>query len=144
MTSFSSTTNNAETESPSATSHLAATFDSQTEPSSSSSLSFAISHASSPNGFGSNEDFVPRGLRSFFAYRDLGVGEATKGKWGAHLIKKVGCCGDFFPRKAARADKPLLRHLASSCDLLCCRSRDPEAQQARISTMASIFISFSS
>ena len=29
------------------------------------------------------------GLRAFFAYRDLGIHEATKGSFGAHVIKAV-------------------------------------------------------
>lgn len=31
--------------------------------------------------------FEPRGLRSFFEYRDLGIAEATDGKVGMHVIR---------------------------------------------------------
>ena len=44
--------------------------------------SFTISHAD-------NSPFVPEGLRAFFEYRDLGINTATKGKFGAHVIRAV-------------------------------------------------------
>ena len=37
-------------------------------------------------------DFVGDGLRDFFVYRDLGIGEATRGQFGAHLIRAVRPC----------------------------------------------------
>jgi len=33
--------------------------------------------------------FVGAGLRPFFEYRGLGIAEATKGKFGAHVIRAV-------------------------------------------------------
>jgi len=33
--------------------------------------------------------FETDGLRDFFAYRDLGINKATKGKFGAHVIRAV-------------------------------------------------------
>lgn len=43
---------------------------------------FTISHAD-------NSAFVGDGLRAFFEYRDLGIKFATKGKFGAHVIRAV-------------------------------------------------------
>ena len=43
---------------------------------------FTISHAD-------DGKFVGEGLRAFFEYRDLGIEEATKGKFGAHVIRAV-------------------------------------------------------
>ncbi len=34
-------------------------------------------------------DGFEQGLRAFFAYRDLGIAEATSGKVGAHVIRAV-------------------------------------------------------
>lgn len=41
---------------------------------------FHVSHAR-------DDDFTNTGLREFFAYRDLGIAEATGGRIGAHLIR---------------------------------------------------------
>jgi mannose-6-phosphate isomerase-like protein (cupin superfamily) len=38
--------------------------------------------------------FDPKGLRSFFAYRDLGIGEATGGRYHAHVIRAKEACLD--------------------------------------------------
>jgi mannose-6-phosphate isomerase-like protein (cupin superfamily) len=43
---------------------------------------FTISHAD-------QSAFEAQGLRSFFEYRQLGVAEATQGKYGAHVIRAV-------------------------------------------------------
>jgi quercetin dioxygenase-like cupin family protein len=43
---------------------------------------FTISHAD-------NSAFAGAGLRSFFEYRHLGIDAATKGKFGAHVIRAV-------------------------------------------------------
>ncbi len=43
---------------------------------------FTISHAD-------NSAFEGAGLRSFFEYRQLGIAEATQGKFGAHVIRAV-------------------------------------------------------
>lgn len=43
---------------------------------------FSISHAD-------DSPFVGQGLRTFFEYRDLGIQDATKGKFGAHVIRAV-------------------------------------------------------
>jgi len=43
---------------------------------------FTVSHAETA-------DFKTEGLRAFFAYRDLGIKDATKGKFGAHVIRAV-------------------------------------------------------
>ncbi len=43
---------------------------------------FTISHAD-------DGKFVWQGLRAFFEYRDLGIKAATKGKFGAHVIRAV-------------------------------------------------------
>lgn len=43
---------------------------------------FTISHAD-------NSAFEGVGLRSFFEYRQLGIAEATQGKFGAHVIRAV-------------------------------------------------------
>ncbi len=43
---------------------------------------FTISHADDGR-------FEGRGLRAFFEYRDLGIGEATKGRFHAHVIRAV-------------------------------------------------------
>jgi len=44
--------------------------------------SFVISHAD-------GSAFEGAGLRPFFEYRQLGIPEATKGKFGAHVIRAV-------------------------------------------------------
>ena len=44
--------------------------------------SFTISHAD-------DGKFVGQGLRAFFEYRDLGIEGATKGNYGAHVIRAV-------------------------------------------------------
>lgn len=36
---------------------------------------------------GENAEFVPRGLRSYFDYRDLGIADATNGEFVAHVIR---------------------------------------------------------
>lgn len=43
---------------------------------------FTISHAD-------DSAFEAQGLRSFFEYRQLGIDAATKGKFGAHVIRAV-------------------------------------------------------
>lgn len=43
---------------------------------------FTASHAD-------EAEFEAQGLRAFFTYRDLGIKEATKGKFGAHVIRAV-------------------------------------------------------
>ncbi|TCL08886.1 Cupin domain-containing protein [Shimia isoporae] len=43
---------------------------------------FTVSHAD-------DSKFVGKGLRAFFEYRDLGIQDATKGKFGAHVIRAV-------------------------------------------------------
>ncbi len=43
---------------------------------------FVVSHAD-------DSAFMKRGLRAFFEYRELGIAEATKGKFGAHVIRAV-------------------------------------------------------
>jgi len=43
---------------------------------------FTISHADS-------SPFVPEGLRAFFEYRDLNINAATKGAFGAQVIRAV-------------------------------------------------------
>ncbi|MDX1784705.1 MAG: cupin domain-containing protein [Roseovarius sp.] len=43
---------------------------------------FTIAHAD-------DGKFVGEGLRAFFEYRDLGIKTATKGKFGAHVIRAV-------------------------------------------------------
>ncbi|GHF74644.1 cupin domain-containing protein [Seohaeicola zhoushanensis] len=43
---------------------------------------FTISHAD-------DGKFEGRGLRAFFEYRQLGIAEATGGKFGAHVIRAV-------------------------------------------------------
>ena len=43
---------------------------------------FTVSHAD-------DSPFVGAGLRAFFEYRDLGIGDATKGRFGAHVIRAV-------------------------------------------------------
>jgi hypothetical protein len=34
-----------------------------------------------------DKDFKPDGLRPYFLYRDLGISRATKGRFGAHVIR---------------------------------------------------------
>jgi mannose-6-phosphate isomerase-like protein (cupin superfamily) len=34
-----------------------------------------------------DKDFQPDGLRPYFLYRDLGIDRATKGRFGAHVIR---------------------------------------------------------
>ncbi|MEM7225740.1 MAG: cupin domain-containing protein [Pseudomonadota bacterium] len=41
---------------------------------------FSVSHLA-------EDGFVPQGLRAFFEYRDLGIAEATGGRFGAHVIR---------------------------------------------------------
>ena len=36
---------------------------------------------------GQKAEFVPRGLRSYFEYRDLGIADATNGEFVAHVIR---------------------------------------------------------
>ncbi len=43
---------------------------------------FTVSHAD-------DGKFEGRGLRAFFEYRQLGIAEATQGKFGAHVIRAV-------------------------------------------------------
>ena len=43
---------------------------------------FTIAHADDGR-------FVGEGLRAFFEYRDLGIKDATQGKFGAHVIRAV-------------------------------------------------------
>ncbi|MEL6618614.1 MAG: cupin domain-containing protein [Pseudomonadota bacterium] len=43
---------------------------------------FAIAHAD-------DGKFEGQGLRAFFEYRQLGIAEATAGKYGAHVIRAV-------------------------------------------------------
>ncbi len=43
---------------------------------------FTASHAD-------GAEFKSEGLRAFFAYRDLGINDATNGKFGAHVIRAV-------------------------------------------------------
>ncbi|MEO9896739.1 MAG: cupin domain-containing protein [Paracoccaceae bacterium] len=43
---------------------------------------FSIAHADAGK-------FVGDGLRAFFEYRDLGIKDATKGAFGAHVIRAV-------------------------------------------------------
>ncbi|WP_317055114.1 cupin domain-containing protein [Roseovarius rhodophyticola] len=43
---------------------------------------FTIAHAD-------DGAFVGAGLRAFFEYRQLGIAEATQGKFGAHVIRAV-------------------------------------------------------
>ena len=43
---------------------------------------FSITHAD-------DGKFVGQGLRAFFEYRDLGIKDATKGAFGAHVIRAV-------------------------------------------------------
>jgi mannose-6-phosphate isomerase-like protein (cupin superfamily) len=43
---------------------------------------FTIAHAD-------DGKFVGQGLRAFFEYRDLGIRDATNGKFGAHVIRAV-------------------------------------------------------
>ncbi|WP_170331644.1 cupin domain-containing protein [Ruegeria arenilitoris] len=43
---------------------------------------FTVSHADT-------SPFVGEGLRAFFEYRDLGIKDATQGKFGAHVIRAV-------------------------------------------------------
>ena len=43
---------------------------------------FTIAHAD-------DGAFEGQGLRAFFEYRQLGIAEATKGKFGAHVIRAV-------------------------------------------------------
>ncbi|MEP4197566.1 MAG: cupin domain-containing protein [Aliishimia sp.] len=43
---------------------------------------FTIAHADAGH-------FAGQGLRPFFEYRQLGISEATKGKFGAHVIRAV-------------------------------------------------------
>ena len=47
---------------------------------------FTIAHADSG-------DFEGAGLRPFFEYRQLGIKEATEGKYGAHVIRAVPVLG---------------------------------------------------
>ena len=43
---------------------------------------FSVAHAD-------DGKFEGRGLRAFFEYRQLGIAEATQGKFGAHVIRAV-------------------------------------------------------
>ena len=47
---------------------------------------FSVSHA---DGSGTQTSQFEGGLRAFFEYRDLGVNDATKGKFIAHVIRAV-------------------------------------------------------
>ena len=48
-------------------------------------MKFSVSHLRDAH-------FAPRGLRSFFEYRDLGIKDATRGMALAHVIRFVGKC----------------------------------------------------
>ena len=47
---------------------------------------FSVSHA---DGSGTQTSQFEGGLRAFFEYRDLGINDATKGKFIAHVIRAV-------------------------------------------------------
>ena len=47
-------------------------------------MKFSVSHLR-------DASFAPRGLRSFFEYRDLGIKGGTKGDYVAHLVRHNGC-----------------------------------------------------
>jgi len=47
---------------------------------------FCVSHA---DGSGTKQAQFEGGLRAFFEYRDLGIKDATKGKFVAHVIRAV-------------------------------------------------------
>lgn len=47
---------------------------------------FSVSHA---DGSGTHPSQFEGGLRAFFEYRDLGINDATKGKFIAHVIRAV-------------------------------------------------------
>ena len=47
---------------------------------------FTISHA---DGSGTQPSHFEGGLRAFFEYRDLGIKDATQGKYVAHVIRAV-------------------------------------------------------
>ena len=47
---------------------------------------FSVSHA---DGSGTQPSQFEGGLRAFFEYRDLGINDATKGKFIAHVIRAV-------------------------------------------------------
>ena len=58
-------------------------------------MKFSVSHLR-------DAQFAPRGLRSFFEYRDLGIKDATGGKVLAHVIRAKpgveGVTGAHFHR----------------------------------------------
>jgi len=47
-----------------------------------SSQAFTVAHAD-------KGEFVGQGLRAFFEYRDLGIKDATQGRYAAHVIRAV-------------------------------------------------------
>ena len=52
--------------------------------------------------------FKKGGLRSFFAYRDLGIKAATGGRVGAHVIRAMRPCGEGTGRHRHRLDFQLV------------------------------------
>ena len=44
-------------------------------------------HQKFSHSVGEEAEFVPRGLRSYFEYRDLGIADATNGEVVAHVIR---------------------------------------------------------
>lgn len=48
--------------------------------------------------------FVGKGLRSFFEYRDLGIGDATAGKFHAQVIRATDVCRDGTGRHTHTLD----------------------------------------
>jgi len=59
------------------------------------SQAFNVSHADAGA-------FQGEGLRAFFEYRDLGIADATRGRFGAHVIRAVP--GEESPAKWHRHD----------------------------------------
>ena len=56
--------------------------------------------------------FDPKGLRSFFEYRDLGIGEATGGRFHAQVIRASKPCADGTGRHKHGLDFQMVYVLA--------------------------------
>ena len=68
-------------------------------------MRFMVQHAA-------DATFDPRGLRSFFEYRDLGIDEATGGRYHAQVIRAREACTDGTGRHTHTLDFQMVYVLA--------------------------------
>ena len=82
---------------------------------------FTISHAD-------DGAFVGEGLRAFFEYGDLGIKDATKGKFGAHVIRAGSCApkpSGIKHREVRHSDDIELIEIVSPADFATTDAENP-------------------